>query len=111
MQDRLLIITKIKKTIEYVEKIISNYPHNENNLKNKIINELYDLLELVYKANIEKNIIHMKNICVKIKMIDYLLKRSSDKKLISLKKYEIIGNYLLEINKMVNVWIKNEKNK
>lgn len=109
MQDRLIIATKVKKTIEYIEKITLNYPHNENNLKNKIINESYELLELVYMANIEK--IYMKHICVKIKMIDYLLKRSCDRKLISLKKYEIIGNYLLEINKMINVWIKNEKNK
>ena len=44
-------------------------------------------------------------------MINYYVEKSLDKKLISFKKYENIGKHLLEINKMVNVWMKNEKNK
>ena len=111
MHDRLIIATKIKNTIEYIEKTVSNYPHEYKELKNRTINTSYDLLENVYYANLTKDINSMKNVIVKIKMIDYYLKISVHKKIISLKKYESIGNYLLEINKMVNVWIKNETNK
>ena len=73
------------------------------------MNSFYDLLELSYKASLYKDIDYMKEILVKIKMIEYYIKISCDNKLISYKKFENIGNYLLEINKMVNMWIKNEK--
>ena len=52
---------------------------------------------------------YMKEILVKIRMIEYFVKKSIDKKLINFKKYENIGNHLLEINKMVNSWILCEK--
>jgi len=111
MQDKLLIATRVKKTIEYIEKVLINYPQSEIILKNKIISSCYDLLELVYRANIFKETIYMKEILVKIRMIEYYIKTSLDKKVISYKKYENIGNNLLEINKMITSWIKNEKNR
>lgn len=111
MQDKLLIITRIKKTIEYIEKMVKNYPHSEVILKNKIIDNCYQLLEISYRANIYKNVDFMKDIIVRIRMLEFYIKKSLDKKVISYKKYEIIGNHLLEINKMVNVWILNEAKK
>lgn len=53
----------------------------------------------------------MKESLVKIRMIEYYIKISLEKKIISFKKYENIGKFLLEINKMINVWALNEKNK
>ncbi len=111
MYDRLIIATKIKKTIELIEKTVLNYPHEYKELKSRIINTSYDLLENVYYASLTKNINSMKNIIVKIKMIDYYLNISVHRKLINLKKYESIGNHLLEVTKMTNIWIKNEKSK
>ena len=75
MQDRLLISIKLKKTIEYIEKITVNYPHTENVLKNKIIDTCYKLLELVYKSNIYKDIVYMKEILVQIRMLEYYIKK------------------------------------
>ena len=51
----------------------------------------------------------MKESIVKIRMIEYYIKISLNKKIISFKKYENIGKYLLEINKMINMWALNEK--
>lgn len=111
MSDKLLIVTKVKKTIDYVEKIVINFPNTEIILKNKLVSNLYDLLELVYKANIHKDIFYMKEIIVNIRMTEYYIKIGFDKKIISFKKYENIGSHLLEINKMVNSWIKYETSK
>ena len=111
MQDKLLISSKIKKTIEYVRKIVNNYPHEYINLRDKILNTFYELLELTYYANSFKEIKYMKTIVIKIKMIEYYIKISCDYKLINFKKFENIGKYLLEINLMVNKWIINEKNR
>ena len=111
MRDRLIIATKVKKTIEFIDKTVVNYPNKENNLKNRIINSGFELLEEVYYANMTKDVNSMKSVMVKIKMLDYYLKLSYEKKLISEKKYETSGNYLLEINKMVKSWINNETSK
>lgn len=53
----------------------------------------------------------MKDIIVQINMLEYYIKISLDKKIISYKKYEYIGNYLLEINKMIKSWIYGEKSR
>lgn len=111
MQDKLLIITRIKKSINYVEYTLTNFPNTEYVLKNNIISNYYTLLELIYKANIHKDIFYMKESIVKIRMIEYYIKVSLDKKIISFKKYENIGKHLLEINKMINSWAVYEKNK
>ncbi len=113
MKDKLLIATNVKKTIEYIEKLAVNYPNKENVLKNRLINTMYDMLENVYMANIStedrKN--YIRKVITNIKMVDYYLKISVDKKIISLKKYVIVGNHLLDINKMVIMWLKNEKSR
>ncbi len=111
MQDKLLIVTKTKKNIEYIENVITNFPKTEVILKNKLITSYYELLELVYRANIYKETIYMKEILVKIKMIEYYVKISLNKKIINFRKYEVIGNNLLELNKMINSWIMYEKSK
>ena len=109
MQDKLLIISKIKKTISYIDNVLVNFPKTEYILKNNISSNFYDLLELAYKANIHKDVFFMKESIVKIRMIEYYIKISLNKKIISFKKYENIGKYLLEINKMINMWALNEK--
>ena len=111
MYDKLLIATKLKKTIEYIEKTVENYPNRESVLKNKIITCSYELLETVYRANIFKSKDYMKEILVKIRMLEYYTKISLGKKIINFKKYENMGNHLLEINKMVNSWILSETKK
>ena len=112
MSDKLLIITKLKKTIEYIDKILDNYPHKYIELKQRLIDSLFDLLELAYLANnnIDRN--NNKGKCiVKLEMIEYYLKLSYKKDIISKKKFESISNYLLEIKKMLFSWKNYEESK
>ncbi len=109
MQDRLIIATKVKKTFEYASKTIENYPHHELVLKNQLLSSFDHLLRLVYLSNThsgERRIEYRKDILVELKMIDYYLKLSCDRKLISFKKYHTLGTYLLEINNMIIGWLK-----
>ena len=106
MKDKLLIIDKIKKTITYIENSIYNYPHKYIVLKNNISTTLYDILELSYKANIYQDVNYMKDLIIKIRILEYYIKKSNDLKLISYKKFYNIGSFLLEIIKMTNAWIK-----
>ena len=90
MKDNLIIISNMKKTIFYLDKVIINFPRTEKVLKDKISNTYYEVLELVYFSNlldIKERIVYQKRIISKIKMIDFYFKIALDKKYISYKKY------------------------
>lgn len=72
MTDKLLIASKYKKTIEYILNIMDNYPHKYYELKTKIINTSFDILENIYLTNIDNN--YKKYLIPKIKMLDYYMK-------------------------------------
>lgn len=110
MNDKLLIITKIKKTMIYLDKIVINFPNKERVLKDKLIESLYDLLYLSYKANITGNKYYKQELLIKIRLIDFYLSVSLDKKYISYKKYTQIVNHLIELIKMIHGWINEKKN-
>ncbi len=110
MKDNFKIIINIKKTILYLDKVLINFPNNEKVLKDKIGSTMYDVLELTYLANeVSDRYLYQKKIIVKIKMLDFYLKISCDKKYISYKKYIKISNYLLDILKSLYSWAKYEK--
>lgn len=112
MKDNLIIISNMKKTILYLDKIIINFPNNERVLKDKIIVSLFEVLECMYMANEVSNynrILYQKKIISKIKMIDFYLKISLDKKYISYKKYQKVCGHLLNNLKLIYGWIRYEK--
>lgn len=110
MEDRLLIITRLKKTYEYVLKSLENYPHRFLELKQHTDKALLEMIELCYIANYglekEKN----KILCLsKLSMVDYYLKLSYKNEIISKKKYESIAKHLLEIELMIKSWMKSDE--
>ena len=112
-EDKLLIITKLKKTYEYILKSLENYPHKYLELKQHIDRTMLDMIELCYISNNgydkEKNKIISLS---KLSMVDYYLKLSYKQEVISKKKYESISKHLLEIKLMLRSWIKiDEKSK
>ena len=104
-EDRLLIITRIKKSYEYINKSLISFPHKYNNLRNNIENNLFEMLELCYMANygLDKNNNQLKCLS-KLAMLDYYLKLSFKEEIISKKKFESISKHLNEINAMIKKW-------
>lgn len=112
MRENLTIITRIKKTIEYLDNIIDNFPKSEIVLRNELKSNSYKLLENSYYAKYSKDKYNFQmGMIVNINLIDYYLKLSVDKKIITYKKYLKIGKHLVEITKMIFGWIKNEESK
>ncbi len=112
MKDNLIIISNMKKTILYLDKVVKNFPNNERILKDKICNSMYEILECMYMANEVSNynrILYQKKIISKIKMIDFYLKISLDKKYISYKRYQKVCNHLFDNLKLIYGWIRYEK--
>ena len=71
MNDNLLIARSVRKTITYVEKNIYNFPNEYKVLKERIINSCYDILENVYRANINQNIDSKREALVQLKMLNF----------------------------------------
>ncbi len=112
MKDKFNIVTNVKKTVLYLDKIIVNFPRTEKVLKDKILNDMYSILELVYLANEctgKERIICQKKIVTKVKMIDFYLKIACGKKYIPYKKYQKVCTHLLNNLKLIYGWIKSEK--
>ena len=109
MNDNLLIARSVRKTITYVEKNIYNFPNEYKVLKERIINACYDILENVYRANIDQDIKFKREAFVQLKMLNFYLKQSLDKELITKKKFLSYGNHLLEIHNMISSWCCYEK--
>ena len=114
MKDNLLIATKVKKTILYLDKLLPNYPKTDLVLRDNIKNEMYLLLRNIYEVNISEKSerFQMKSkILVNIKMLDFYITTSYNKKIISHKIYVNLGTYFLEIYKMTMSWIKYEESR
>ena len=109
MNDNLLIARSVRKTITYVEKNIYNFPNEYKVLKERIINACYDILENVYRANIDQDIKFKREALVQLKMLNFYLKQALDKELITKKKFLSYGNHLLEIHNMISSWCEHEK--
>lgn len=109
MQDKLKIAITAKKTIKYIEKNIDNFPNSHIVLKQRILDSLYDILENIYRANINRDINIKKEIIVQIQMLNFYLKESLDKELISKKKFLSYSSHLLELHNMIVSWFKYEE--
>lgn len=111
MVDNFRVVINIKKTILYLDKIITNFPAKEKVLRDKLSNTMYEVLEFTYMASEfkDKRIYYQTRVVVNIKMTDFYLKIAVDKKYISYKKYQKVSLYLLDILKQIYGWMRNEK--
>ena len=114
MKDKLMIADSIKKMITRLDTTIVNFPRSEYVIKDNIMKTCYEMLELVYLANTindDSRINYQRQVIAKIKMIDFYLKISMEKKYISYKQYVKLGNFLISISKESYGWLNYEKSR
>lgn len=112
--EQLELINEYKKTMLYIEKTINSFPKSEKILKDRMINTLYETLELIYMSNISfERSIYQAKIIAKLKMIDFYLSQSLEKNYIGYDKYNKCGNFLIKIVNLTEAWMfsTNEKSK
>ncbi len=102
MKNEFLIVKNIKEFILSLDNFLNNYPRKEYELRNRLVNTSYDLLELVYRSNYKKD--YLDRIFSLISMLDFYLELSFKKKIINEKRVMNMSNKLLIINKMVYKW-------
>ena len=110
-KEKFQILSQLKKFILSLEKIIITFPKKDLISRNMIYNDSLEVLELVLKANYEKekSLKHNYQIAAlaKINKIDFYLERAYKLKYISEKQVMKKSHELKEINKMLYSWWKN----
>ena len=93
-----------------IDKEMDNYPKKDIELKNRIRINSFDVLEIAYEANNEENIENKKRLLLKalakIKIMDFLINLSYDKKILTAKKYYKLGEKMDDILKYLTGLIK-----
>ncbi len=109
-EEKFKVINFIRKLIVNLDNLLDNFPKKDVELKNRIRQNSYDLLELVYEANTSSDVENKKRILeksvAKIKVIDFLVNLCYDKQIINSKKYIKFGNSIEDIIKYLTGWIK-----
>ena len=93
-----------------VENELENFPKKDLEIKRRIKDSSYELLELVYQANMLEEVKDKKYLLVKaiakVKMIDFLINLSYDRELLPQKKYIKLSEKLDDIIKYISGLLK-----
>lgn len=109
MNEKFLIIRYVKEFIIGVDDYIINFPRKEFVIKDRIINDSLDILELIYIVNLRDDNKQIKiKILSKINMLDFYLERCYKKNIISEKICKRESLKLDKISKMIYGWIKSD---
>lgn len=109
-QEKFKVIEYIRILVLNIDKNMDNFPRKDIEIKNRIRNNSYDLLEIAYEANSVENVQRKKELLekaiAKIKIIDFLLNLCYDKQIINQKRYFKFGETMDDIIKYINGWYK-----
>lgn len=113
-EEKFKVIQFIRELIIYIDRNLDNFPKKDIELKNRIRNNSYDLLEITYLANATKNNERkeelLEQVISKIKIIDFLLNLCYEKEIINSKKYMKFGTKMDDILKYTLGWMKTINN-
>lgn len=111
--EKFKVLQFIREFILTIDKDMDNFPKKDIEIKNKIRMNSYDLLEIAYEANSTQDVEYKKKLLnrmiAKIKVLDFLVNMTYDKKIITEKKYYKFGNKLDDIIKYVTGWVNSLK--
>jgi len=110
MNDRFLVVKYIKEFIYSIDEMIINFPRKDFVIKDRIINDSLNILEMVYIANVNNISINKElktRILSKLSTLDFYLERSYKNKIISEKVCKKYCAKVNNISKLVYGWIRN----
>lgn len=109
MNDRFLIVRYVKDFILSIDSFVVNFPRKEFVIKDRIISDSLDILNMIYIVNSDKNRKYLKyDILSKLSMLDFYLERCYKNKIIGEKLLRRKSNELTNITRLVNGWIRND---
>ena len=111
MNSNFALLNNTKKTIAYINKQLVNYPRSEVVLKENIERNMYELIELIFSYSINDieriKIKYLKDLIIKLSMLDFYIATSFEKRIISKKKFESTSMFIIEIRKIAYGLVRN----
>ena len=109
-EEKFKIIQYIRELILNIDNNLDNFPKKDIELKNRIRNSSYDLLEIAYEANTirekDEKLNLLYKLIAKLKFVDFLINICYDKQIINNKRYLKFGEKIDDISKFTTGWIK-----
>ena len=112
MNSNFALLNNTKKTIAFINKQLVNYPKSEVVLKQNIEKNMYEIIELIFSYSINDveriKIKFLKDLIIKLSMLDIYIATSFEKRIISKKKFESTSMFIVEIRKIAYGLVRNE---
>lgn len=109
-EEKFKVIQFIRELILYLDEMLEGFPKKDIEISRNIKQESYDMLKLAYTANVTTDTEYRKRnleqIIVKIKLLDFFVDLSYNKKIINQKKYSKVSLKLDDIVKYTTGWLK-----
>lgn len=109
-EEKFKVLQFIREFIVRTEKELESFPKKDVEIKKKIKDNSYELLEIAYEANLTININKktdlLEKALAKIKVIDFLINLSYDKELMPQKRYIKLSEKLDDIVKYISGLLK-----
>lgn len=110
-EEKFKSIEFIRELVLYLENMLENFPKKDMEISRLIKEESYAMLKLAYIANVTADLNYrrrnLEEIIARVKLLDFFVNLSYDKKIINQKKYLKVGQRLDDIIKYVTGWLKN----
>ncbi len=110
-REKFYILNSVKNFIFDMEKLVITFPKKDFISRNLLYNDALNLLEIIYKANYEKDINKKHNYQIealaKVNKIDFYIERAYKLKYISEQQCIKNCNKLDRINRMLYSWCNN----
>ena len=106
--EKFIIARYVNDFIILLDDYLLNYPKKYFELRNRLVMDSYNLLELIYEANYSEKNERKKlqiNALMKVNLIDFYIEESFKKKIISEKQSIKMSTKLLGISKMIYKWV------
>ena len=109
-EEKFKSLQYIRELIIYLDSMLENFPKKDIEISKLIKQESYEMLKLAYIENVTSDIEfrkrNLEEIIARVKLLDFFVNISYDKKIINQKKYLKVGQRLDDIIKYVTGWLK-----
>lgn len=107
-EDKLIIIEKYDEFVNYIYPVLQNIQRNNGIVKEKIIQLVFEQVELFYKALKSNQKSRLYDADANLASLRYYLRFLADRnrKLITQKQHQVASIKLGEVGKILNSWIK-----
>jgi hypothetical protein len=109
--DQMVIVKKFDQLTNYIYPIVQNAPKKHGVLRNKLLDALFEQVELFMKAGKSGQKSRLYACDAGLAYIRYLMRFAThnDRRIMSLRQHEIALIKISEVGAMLNAWIRKTK--